>query len=64
MRAGAVSPVSQDVILSGGYDHTVRMYDTRTNSSVFCVDHKAPVESVLFLPAGGVFVSAGKYQSY
>jgi U3 small nucleolar RNA-associated protein 15 len=59
VRAGAISPVSTDIILSGGYDNTVRMYDTRINTSVFHMDHGAPVESVLFLPTGGVFLSAG-----
>ncbi|XP_066994419.1 U3 small nucleolar RNA-associated protein 15 homolog [Anabrus simplex] len=59
IRAGAVSPVSPDIFLSGGYDNIVRMYDTRTNVSVFHVDHGAPVESLLFLPTGGIFMSAG-----
>ncbi|PNF28960.1 U3 small nucleolar RNA-associated protein 15-like protein [Cryptotermes secundus] len=59
VRAGAISPVSTDIILSGGYDNIVRMYDTRINASVFNMDHGAPVESVLFLPTGGVFLSAG-----
>ncbi|PSN49805.1 U3 small nucleolar RNA-associated protein 15 [Blattella germanica] len=59
VRAGAVSPVSTDIILSGGYDNVVRMYDTRINASVFNVDHGAPIESLLFLPTGGVFISAG-----
>lgn len=59
VRAGAISPVSTDIILSGGYDNIVRMYDTRINNSVFNMDHGAPVESVLFLPTGGVFLSAG-----
>ena len=59
VRAGAVSPVSTDIVLSGGYDNIIHMYDTRINASVFNVDHGAPVESVLFLPTGGVFLSAG-----
>ncbi|KAJ9581537.1 hypothetical protein L9F63_023286 [Diploptera punctata] len=59
VRAGAISPVSTDTILSGGYDNIVHMYDTRINASVFNVDHGAPVESVLFLPTGGIFLSAG-----
>ena len=54
-----MSPVSTDIILSGGYDNTVHMYDTRTSATVFSVDHGAHVESVLFLPTGGVFLSAG-----
>ncbi|KDR24524.1 U3 small nucleolar RNA-associated protein 15 homolog [Zootermopsis nevadensis] len=59
VRAGAVSPVSTDIILSGGYDNIVRMYDTRVKASVFSVDHGAAVESVIFLPTGGIFLSAG-----
>lgn len=59
VRAGAVSPASPDILLSGSYDRTVKMYDTRTNTPVLSVDHGAPVESILFLPSGGIFLSAG-----
>lgn len=59
VRAGSVSPVSPDIFISGGYDKIVNMYDTRTNKKVFSVSHDAPVESVLFLPSGGIFLSAG-----
>ncbi|KYM93435.1 U3 small nucleolar RNA-associated protein 15 like protein [Cyphomyrmex costatus] len=59
VRAGAVSPVSPHVLLSGGYDKIVNMYDTRTNKKVFSVNHNAPIESLLFLPTGGIFLSAG-----
>ncbi|KAK0088223.1 hypothetical protein PV325_012757 [Microctonus aethiopoides] len=59
IRAGAVSPVSSDIVLSGGYDNKVQMYDTRTNKTVLTVDHGSQVESVIFLPSGGVFISAG-----
>lgn len=59
VRAGAVSPSSPDILLSGSYDRSVKMYDTRTNSQVVSVDHGAPVESILFLPSGGIFLSAG-----
>ncbi|XP_011688493.1 PREDICTED: U3 small nucleolar RNA-associated protein 15 homolog [Wasmannia auropunctata] len=59
IRAGAVSPVSTDVLLSGGYDKIVNMYDARTNKKIFSVNHDAPVESLLFLPTGGIFLSAG-----
>lgn len=59
VRAGCVSPVSPDILLSGGYDHKVKMYDTRTESAVFEVNHGSPVHSVLFLPTGGIFISCG-----
>ncbi|XP_053981815.1 U3 small nucleolar RNA-associated protein 15 homolog [Hylaeus volcanicus] len=59
IRAGAVSPISKDIILSGGYDKHIYMYDTRTNTKILNVNHEAPVESLLFLPSGGIFLSAG-----
>lgn len=59
IRAGCTSPVSPDVLLSGGYDHHIKMYDKRADTVIFDVDHGHPVESVLFLPTGGIFISAG-----
>ncbi|KAG7205071.1 hypothetical protein KM043_005449 [Ampulex compressa] len=59
IRAGAISPVSTDILLSGGYDKCIKMYDARTNKNVLNVNHEAPVESVIFLPSGGIFLSAG-----
>ncbi|XP_051170261.1 U3 small nucleolar RNA-associated protein 15 homolog [Leptopilina boulardi] len=59
IRAGAVSPVSPDIFASGSYDRTVNLYDTRTNKKIFTVNHDSPVESVLFLPSGGIVLSAG-----
>lgn len=59
IRAAAVSPVVSDIVLSGGYDNKVKMYDKRTNQSLLTVDHGSPIESLLFLPSGGIFLSAG-----
>ncbi|XP_017877028.1 U3 small nucleolar RNA-associated protein 15 homolog [Ceratina calcarata] len=59
IRAGAVSPISKDIFLSGGYDKQIHMYDTRTSQKILSVTHEAPVESLLFLPMGGIFLSAG-----
>lgn len=59
IRSGACSPVSPDIFISGSYDRTVQMYDARTNKNLFSVNHEAPVESVAFLPSGGIFLSAG-----
>lgn len=59
IRAGATNNVVQDVILSGGYDGIVKMFDSRSEKEVLTVKHGCPVESLLFLPSGGVFLSAG-----
>lgn len=59
IRAGAPSPISPDIILSGSYDHTAKLYDCRSNETVLTVNHGSPVESTIFLPSGGIFLSAG-----
>ncbi|XP_046400073.1 U3 small nucleolar RNA-associated protein 15 homolog [Ischnura elegans] len=62
IRAGATSPISPDLVLSGSYDQSVKLFDSRLGKATMAVDHGAPVESVLFLPTGGIFVSAGGTQ--
>lgn len=59
IRAGAVNPVSENTILSGGYDNTVKMYDIRSDKCVMTMNHCSPLESLVFLPTGGIFVSSG-----
>lgn len=59
VRAGAPSPVSPNLFISGSYDHTVKLYDTRTNETILTINHESPVESTIFLPSGGIFISAG-----
>ncbi|KAI4463404.1 utp15 u3 small nucleolar rna-associated protein 15 family member [Holotrichia oblita] len=59
VRAGTVNENVPDIILSGGYDNIVKMYDTRTDKAILTVNHESPIESLLFLPSGGVFLSAG-----
>lgn len=59
VRAGACNPISDDIILSGGYDGQIKMLDTRSKVCAINMDHGAPVESLLFLPSGGIIVSSG-----
>lgn len=59
VRAGAVNPVSENTIISGSYDHTIKMYDIRSDKCVMSLNHGSPLESLVFLPTGGIFISAG-----
>jgi U3 small nucleolar RNA-associated protein 15 len=59
VRAGAINPVSENTILSGSYDNTIKMYDIRSNKCVMTLTHGSPLESLVFLPTGGIFISAG-----
>lgn len=59
VRAGTVNPILTDLVLSGSYDNTVKMFDTRTEKAVITVNHGSPIESILFLPSGSIFLSAG-----
>ncbi|XP_062468424.1 U3 small nucleolar RNA-associated protein 15 homolog isoform X1 [Pezoporus occidentalis] len=59
VRCGCASKVNADVFVTGSYDHTVKLFDARTKSSIITIDHGQPVESVLLFPSGGLLVSAG-----
>ena len=60
VRCGVVSPASKDMWLTGSYDHKVKLFDLRSQSSVMTLDHGHPVESVLMFPGGGMFLSSGR----
>ncbi|EDW44651.1 U3 small nucleolar RNA-associated protein 15 homolog [Drosophila sechellia] len=63
VRAGAMHPQAGHMFVSGGYDGKINLYDTRAETAVQrTLDHGAPVESMLFLPNGSIFVSAGGRQ--
>jgi len=61
VRSGCASGISVDIIASGSYDHTVRLFDKRVQGadSTMCFDHNSPVESVMFFPNGSLLASAG-----
>lgn len=61
VRCGSVAHRSADVLISGSYDHTVRLWDLRQPGakSIFTVEHGSPVEAVLFFPNDSLVVSAG-----
>ncbi|XP_018099908.1 U3 small nucleolar RNA-associated protein 15 homolog isoform X2 [Xenopus laevis] len=59
IRCGCTSPLNNDLFATGSYDHTIKVFDGRTDQSVMSMDHGQPVESVLLFPSGGLLVSAG-----
>mmetsp|Transcript_8855 Transcript_8855/g.19996 ORF Transcript_8855/g.19996 Transcript_8855/m.19996 type:complete len:396 (-) Transcript_8855:149-1336(-) len=61
VRSSARSPASPNSWASGGYDNAVCLWDLRNRDSrpAFKMDHGHPVEDLLFLPSGGLLLSAG-----
>ena len=60
VRCGAVVPSTDSLFLSGSYDHTVRLWDTRSGNCVAVMDHGAPVECLLPFASGAAALSAGE----
>ena len=59
IRSLSTNISSTKMVLSGSYDHTIRVWDMRSNSTQMELDHGAPVESILVFPTGGSCISAG-----
>lgn len=61
VRCGDASPNSDEMFISGSYDHRVRVWDVRVSNagSVMELNHEKPVESVIYLPSGGLIATAG-----
>ncbi|KAJ1565002.1 snoRNA-binding rRNA-processing protein, partial [Cladochytrium tenue] len=62
VRAGAVNNENPHIVMTGSYDHCVRLFDIRVPRSSSCImtfDHADPVESVLFLPGSSLVASTG-----
>ncbi|KAL7712789.1 U3 small nucleolar RNA-associated protein 15 C-terminal domain-containing protein [Entamoeba marina] len=58
VRSVDVSSASSYLIASGGYDHTVVLYDNRMKDKIGILKHEHPVESIAFHPIGTLLVSA------
>ncbi|KAL8141648.1 hypothetical protein V2J09_014680 [Rumex salicifolius] len=62
VRSGCGSPVDDNLFATGSYDHTIRVWDIRASNSsgsALNINHGKPVESVVFLPSGGLIATAG-----
>eukprot|EP00051_Salpingoeca_urceolata_P021508 m.338930 g.338930 ORF g.338930 m.338930 type:complete len:458 (-) comp19811_c0_seq32:10-1383(-) len=62
VRCGSASVASPHLFVTGAYDHTIKLWDSRMEEPVHSVNHGFPVESVLFFASGGAFVAAGGNQ--
>ncbi|RAL41216.1 hypothetical protein DM860_010010 [Cuscuta australis] len=61
VRCGDSSPASDDMFISGSYDHTVQVWDVRVKNSgsVMKINHGNPVEDAIYLPSGGLIATSG-----
>jgi len=59
VRCGAVAKNDPYCIITGSYDNTARVFDTRSNQEVFKVDHKTQVDCVLAFPNKSLLFTAG-----
>ena len=60
IRAAAPSLLSPSCWLTGSYDHTVKMWDTRTaGNQTLALNHGEPVEDILMFPGGTTVATAG-----
>lgn len=59
VKCALESPVSSQLIITGSYDHTVRVWDTRSAECVMQLKHDQPVESLCVFASGSTLVSAG-----
>lgn len=66
VRSSAVSKSNQNILVTGSYDHTLKLWDLRTPlGCVLSLTHQAPntfaapVESLLLFPSATMILSAG-----
>ena len=53
------NPAAADVFLSGSYDHTLKLWDSRQRGSIHTFDNQLPVENCLIAPSGTMMFSSG-----
>jgi len=59
VRCGATMAAHPNLIISGSYDHTVKIWDKREKKEILTVNHGSPVEAIRVTPTGALLFSAG-----
>ncbi len=60
VRCGTAAPRSENLVITGSYDHSVRGWDLReAKAPVWTIDHGHPVNAVQLLPSGSMLATAG-----
>lgn len=58
VRCVDVHPHADTVFLSGGYDHSAQLWDTRQQHSILTLPHDHPVTAILMNPSGSLVYTA------
>jgi U3 small nucleolar RNA-associated protein 15 len=59
VRCGSTVASSPALWISGGYDHRVILWDTRSGQAVIKINHGHPLEAVLPFPSSTLLFTAG-----
>jgi U3 small nucleolar RNA-associated protein 15 len=59
VRAVDCSPVNSHAFVSCGYDHVVKVWDSRQPNPVYTMDQGQPVEACVIASSGSLLISAG-----
>lgn len=64
VRTAALSPQSEELVATGGYDHMCKLWDVRSptnrgSAEVATFDHGQPIESIAFFPSESLVLTAG-----
>ena len=58
IRSITLCPSNPFLIASGSYDHTIVLYDIRSNNSISVLKHNNPIENITFHPIGTLIAAA------
>ncbi len=63
VRCGQISSANPNIVLTGSYDSTLRLFDTRSGQCEMLMagnmnSHRTPLEQILMFPSGTVALSA------